>query len=322
MAQLKTWRVQHPNPNISALAQKSNAVSEIERKETPLPTVLQAVTDQRVPLGQRQAWVQTLSNKYGNRAVQRLVATAKAKPTLTSIPVQRSCTCKQTAKPQTPCPTCQASEINRTVGEQTSTIQRAIDDKAKAIIQQAADTSKTEEVRAKEVVKAIVKTYFSSDLDLVDSVIYKEAERGLNTTSKGAKAKATGVIAVGKNFLENTIEVHFARRVAQVGHELEHIRQYRQGMTGNKNSDQREFLAFYKEALFNELEGTGKINHVTRINLIDGALGYYNCLKEDLQDKHSSKKQELVERRAEEYHKVKDKKKVDADPPTDCKRQD
>ena len=67
-----------------------------------------------------------------------------------------------------------------------------------------------------------------------------------------------GKITVGHSFLQQTTEQGFARRVLQVDHELEHVRQHRAGMGGANRQDEREFLAFQREALEPELAGTGR----------------------------------------------------------------
>ncbi len=199
-----------------------------------------------------------------------------------------------------------------------------LDDKAKAIIAKAKDTSVKPEDRAVDIVKSIIKTYYSSNEALVDSVAYddKKAGSGVHVEEKisadNQKSKSTGTIYVGQDFLNGVTERHFARRVLQVGHELEHITQWRTGLAGGQNQAEREFLAFYHEALNPEKPGTGRMQHGTRVNLIDGALGYYYCLSEAKQKEYALKKQELVDRRATEVTSSGNEK---SEAPTSCKKQ-
>jgi hypothetical protein len=74
-------------------------------------------------------------------------------------------------------------------------------------------------------------------------------------------------------------------------------------MVGERRQDEREFLAFYHEALFQELPGTGRMKHATRVDLIDAALGYYNCLSSELQQANSTRREELLSRRTEEVRR-------------------
>jgi hypothetical protein len=194
-----------------------------------------------------------------------------------------------------------------------------LNEKAKAIIAKAKDDKTKVEDRAVQTVKSIIKEYYSSDESKVDSVVYddKKAGDGLSVTSKGSGEKTTGIIYAGKKFLESVTERHFARRVLQVGHELEHIDQWRKGMAGGKKSDEREFLAFYHEALAAEKPGTGRMTRSTRVLLIDAALGYYYCLTAEQQKQYAANKKELLDRRPEE---VKASGQESTEPPTECKR--
>ena len=96
-------------------------------------------------------------------------------------------------------------------------------------------------------------------------------------------------------------------------------RQQRAGLSGKDNQDQREYEAFYHEALFKEFPGTGKIQHSTRVQLIDGALGYYYALSAELRKARAAQRDELLARRAEE---VKKSGRDDlGDPPKSARRQ-
>ncbi len=199
-----------------------------------------------------------------------------------------------------------------------------LDEKAKAIIAQARyDKTKAEE-RAVQVVKSIIKGYYPSEEPNVDSVAFNEekAGAGVHVEEKFAPSsrneESKGTIYVGNDLLKGVNERHFARRVLQVGHELEHITQWRTGMAGGHKSAEREFLAFYHEALAAEKPGTGRMQRATRVQLIDAALGYYYCLTAQQQKQYESNKKELLDRRPGE---VKASGRSLPDPPTECRRQ-
>lgn len=195
-----------------------------------------------------------------------------------------------------------------------------LDEKAKAIIAQHKNDKIKADERAIQVVKTLIKEYYPSDESKVDSVVYNDekAGTGVSATSKESGEKTIGIIHVGKNSLAGVTERHFARRALQVGHELEHINEWRSGMAGGQKSAEREFLAFYHEALAPEKPGTGRMQRSTRVNLIDAALGYYYCLTAEQQKQYATNKKELLDRRPGE---VKASGHPDMDPPTECKRQ-
>jgi hypothetical protein len=174
----------------------------------------------------------------------------------------------------------------------------SLDVDAQAIVDAAKDSSAepSEEKRAIQAVRSILRTYYPGDLDKVKDVVYSASEPGLSTTSQGQGANAQGIVAVGSYFLAHIGQ--FARRVLQVGHELEHIQQYRTGITGRNNSDKREFLAFYWEATQDEKTGTGRLSFATRRDLIDAALEHYSRLSAEEQQDFAGKKAELLEKRA------------------------
>lgn len=193
-----------------------------------------------------------------------------------------------------------------------------LDAKAQAIIDKAKDTSVDIEKRAVQLVNDIIAEYYPGEASKVDTVVFdeKRAGTGLETESVGSGATTKGNIAVGKYFVANVDA--FARRVLQVGHELDHINQYRDGLAGGKNKNKREFLAFYNEGLVDEKSGTGRMSFATRLALIDGALGYFYCFSEDEQKEFESKKGALLKRREEVNGKAGNEPK---DPPTTCKTQ-
>jgi hypothetical protein len=192
-----------------------------------------------------------------------------------------------------------------------------LDDKAAAIVKAAQDTSVDESKRGVEAVKSIISTYFSGDAGLVKEVIWKSSQGGLNTESVGKGKDTQGKITVGHSFLQQTTESGISRRVLQVDHELEHVRQHRAGMGGANRQDEREFLAFQREALEPEFAGTGRVGHSTRVKVIDSALGYFYCLSEDNQKKYADKKEALLTEREKHNGKAGNDK---TDPPTTCAR--
>jgi hypothetical protein len=179
-----------------------------------------------------------------------------------------------------------------------------LDEKAKAIIAIAKDDTKKAEVRGVEVVQAIINEYYSADKPLVDSVVFDNSQAGSGVKasqvfSKTSKPEeSTGIIYVGDTFLGAVNETHFARRVLQVGHEIEHIHQWREGLAGGHKKNEREFLAFYHEATLPEKPGTGLMVPGTRVVLIDGALGNFYCMDATKQKEHATKQKELVDLRA------------------------
>jgi hypothetical protein len=181
-----------------------------------------------------------------------------------------------------------------------------LDAKAKAIIALANDKKIKAAERAEVVVKSIIKEYYSSDQALLHSVEYNNAKAGggVHAQEKFAPSskneESTGIIYVGDTFLEGVNQTHFARRVLQVGHEIEHIHQWRTGLAGGHKGSEREFLSFYHEALLPEKPGTGRMPHSTRLRLIDAALGNYYCLGAGQKKGYEDKKEELLQRRAKE----------------------
>jgi hypothetical protein len=173
-----------------------------------------------------------------------------------------------------------------------------IDAKAQAIITAAQDTTKPIADRAVAAVKAIIDTYYPNDAAKVRSIVYQAGDPGLTTTSGGTGATSTGEIAVGRYFVENTSTGGLARRVLQVGHELQHIDQHRGGMGGAGKSHVREFLAFKWEALQPAAAGTGRLSHATRVSLIDAALGHYLCLDAATRTAYAQDRTALLTERA------------------------
>lgn len=189
----------------------------------------------------------------------------------------------------------------------------ALDEKAKKIIEAAKDTSKGKDQRAIDAVNSIVKTYY--DPALVDKVVYDEKDPGLTTSPIGTGKDIKGQITVGKYFIENIDS--FARRVLQVGHELQHVQQQRSGMGGPAKKNEREFLAFHWEATQPEKAATGKMPHASRVALIDEALRNYYCMPDADQKTHADKREELLKLRETEE---KASGKEHTEPPKECNK--
>ncbi|MCW0200287.1 DUF4157 domain-containing protein [Rhodanobacter thiooxydans] len=199
-----------------------------------------------------------------------------------------------------------------------------VDANAQAIIDAAKDAAKTPDAgkRATSLVWSILKTYYPSEAAEVREVVYDPQDPGLTTqpilsagtlgrpcsapTGSAGGASAIPVptganlqvkICVGDSFL-GQVE-GFARRVLQVGHELQHAAQQRAGLGGRANKNKREFGAYAWEALQDPKPGTGRISYATRLQLIDCALSILQCMSSDEQKANESRKQELLKKRAE-----------------------
>jgi hypothetical protein len=193
-----------------------------------------------------------------------------------------------------------------------------IDARAAAIIAAAQNQSQAIDVRGRELVRAICQTYFPSEGGKVSGVQFSEFQRdgrgqiardaqgnairldGLETQSEGAGAETRGLIRVGRSFVENTNDHFFARRVLQVGHELRHIDQWRAGMVGPAKKAEREFLAHFWVSTTPELPGTGCMPHATRVNVIDAALGNFNCLTAPDRARYAQQQATLLRLRLQE----------------------
>ena len=124
-----------------------------------------------------------------------------------------------------------------------------------------------------------------------------------------------GKITVGRYFVENVDK--FARRVLQVGHELQHVDQQRAGMGGADKSNEREFLAHSWTAKEPEKAGTGRVSQKTRVDMIDEALGNYRCMPEDRRTAHKTEMEALLELRKSHDGKAGN---AATEPPTECKK--
>ncbi len=172
----------------------------------------------------------------------------------------------------------------------------SLDAKAQNIIQVAQRSTNDLKWRAFQIVWRIIGEYYPSDASKVSGVEWKPNLPGLETELDRFTPTNViyGRIFVGADFVSNTDASRFARRVLQVGHELQHIDQYRRGIA---KKDEREFLAYYWAALVQEKPGTGCLQHSMRRDLIDCALGHLNCLPTVDQQKYTQERSILLSRR-------------------------
>jgi hypothetical protein len=192
-----------------------------------------------------------------------------------------------------------------------------LDERALAIINAAQADQPAAGERAIAVVRQILDTYYADRAATVRGITYDAADTGLTTTSGGRGATSTGSIAVGDYFRDNTTRAGFARRVLQVGHELEHIQQYRSGLGGGTHRHEREFLAFYHEGTGAAVAHTGRVSHSTRVSLLDEAIRHYNAFSDEDKRRYADQYTDLLAKRTEEQrasgHDT-------TDPPTEAAR--
>jgi hypothetical protein len=168
---------------------------------------------------------------------------------------------------------------------------------ARAIIAAAQDPKLGIYGRAVRAVWGILRTYYPTEATKVAAVVYSEGVQGLQTTRAGTGP--TGIIIVGRTFIEDTTDIFFARRVLQVGHELRHIDQYRAGMIGPANKAKREFLAHYWTAFASEKPGTGCVARATRVDIIDCALAYCHCMSATERARYAEHERRLLALRSQ-----------------------
>jgi hypothetical protein len=111
-------------------------------------------------------------------------------------------------------------------------------------------------------------------------------------------ANATGLMFVGRQFLQGTNARLFARRVLQVGHELRHVDQHRMNLGGPANKAKREFMAHCWTAVRGELPGTGCVPTQTKLDIIDCALRFYYCMSAADQSNFAAHQRNLLRLRA------------------------
>ncbi|MGB9277905.1 MAG: hypothetical protein WCC08_22010 [Terrimicrobiaceae bacterium] len=173
-----------------------------------------------------------------------------------------------------------------------------LDAAARGIITAAQDPKLGIYGRAVRAVWSILRTYYLTEATKVAAVVYSEGVQGLQTSRAGTGPTATGIITVGRTFIENTTDKFFARRVLQVGHELRHIDQYRAGMIGPANKAKREFLAHCWTALAPEKPGTGCVARATRVDIIDCALAFCHCMSATERARYAAHERRLLDLRS------------------------
>jgi hypothetical protein len=190
-----------------------------------------------------------------------------------------------------------------------------LDERALAIIKAAQASTPSIEERAVSAVQAILDTYYPDRKSMVKDIRYAASEPGLKTTAGGRGEKVTGLIEVGHYFITETTDQYFARRVLQVGHELEHIQQHREGKGGKEHRHEREFLAFYHEATAPEVAHTGRVSHSTRVELMDEAIRNYNAMPAAQKKQYDAEYSDLLAKRTIQQKKA---GKHPTPPPTDA----
>src|SRR5438132_1544753 len=186
----------------------------------------------------------------------------------------------------------------------------AADEHAKAIVTAAQAETPGIEERAVNAVTAIIDTYYPEKKSMVELVKWWETDLdGLQTTAQGSGTKVTGVIEVSRKFITHNTGRNFARHVLQVGHEVEHIQQHRDGMGGKKKKPEREFLAFYHEGIATEVPHTGHMGPEMRIDLLNEAIVNYNKLSDDDKKKYEDQYKDLLEKKSSYEAKLKPKAK-------------
>ena len=184
----------------------------------------------------------------------------------------------------------------------TAKASNPIDKTAEGLIAVAQAETPSIDKRAVQLVTQMLSAYYSSDASKFSSIVWVENEPGLLTTCPpSGGAKLTCTLKVGRYFVENTTKRHIARRVLQLGHEIQHVDQHQHGMAGEKKRHEREFLAFHWEATAPEAAGTGRMQHATRGDLIDGAIRHYNCLIDAQKTSYSAQYQQLLTLRKTEH---------------------
>lgn len=261
-----------------ALAVRSTLVSALNRLRPNLATQLRWITEDRglgsVPKVEIYLWAGPTSPPVPPTV--RVPSPAEAARRLVTL------------GPQLPTPAAAPSP-----GAIQRRTPNPLDGRARTIIAVARDPAQGIWGRAVATVWSILRTYYPAETEKVSSVIYSENVPGLLTTRLGTGPLARGAISVGRYFIEHTTEEFFARRVLQVGHELQHVDQYRAGMIGHDRQPEREFLAHCWTVFAAERPGTGRMSHSTRVSIIDAALGNLNCLSASVRARYARHEESL-----------------------------
>ena len=176
-----------------------------------------------------------------------------------------------------------------------------IDARAQTLINVAQDTSVAIDQRAQRLVTQILATYYPSDASKFTQINWVETDPGVTAVCASTGTPTmTCTMAVGRYFVEHTTSSGIARRVLQIGHEIQHVNQHRQGMGGGGRRHEREFLSFHWEAAAPEAAGTGRMPHATRVGLIDAAIQHYNCFTAAEKTTYNTQYQQLLTLRQSE----------------------
>ncbi len=192
----------------------------------------------------------------------------------------------------------------------------SLDKDAQDIVDYAQNTSIAIDERAKNTLQKILDKYYSSDKSNVARIEYDKDDPGLTTSWDPPASNPTPFMKVGDTFVNATTAAYFSRKVLQVGHEMQHVRQFKTKTPGlgPKFRHEREFLAFYWEATTPTMAGTGHdMSHKTRVDLIDAALGNLCCLPAG---SYAAEKKALLDLRAQHDGKAGNDP---TSPPTTCK---
>jgi hypothetical protein len=176
-----------------------------------------------------------------------------------------------------------------------------IDAQAEALIALAQNAATPIDQRGKELVAQMLAAYYPNDAAKFKAIKYIAATQGvLADCPASGPASMTCKLEVGSYFVEHTTKREISHRVLQLGHEIQHVEQHRQGMGGDAHRHEREFLAFHWEATAPEKAGTGHLQHSTRVMVIDAALGHYNCLTAAEKASYDSRYKQLLTLRQSE----------------------
>lgn len=169
------------------------------------------------------------------------------------------------------------------------TDEKGRDTKAQKIIRDAKDEQVPMKERAEKAVRDILEKYYPT-LKVKDVVYDPKLKSGLET-DVGNK---DGKIHVSDQFVKDIDR--FARRVLQVGHELQHIEQYRQGRSSPEEKHPREFEANASSSRAQEKEGTGRMPDEMRRAYAAEALRHYDQMSKPQQEKYKAEKEQLEQR--------------------------
>ena len=171
---------------------------------------------------------------------------------------------------------------------------RAYDERALGIAAMAQDTSRSTEERAVACVKAILQTYYPEDAGKIAEVTFENALVGMALSRNGKGGEAKLKLVVGRDAVEQ-MPTMLAAEVLRVGHELQHVEQYQQGLHGRKHRHKAEFLAYHWEATAEAPAGTGVVARAKRLSWCEEGLKHYGKLSPEQQQSYRHLREELLE---------------------------